>query len=140
MIDPGFRRDLARAVGPGGFLSEPSDLLTYESDALAHLRAVPGAVVLPASAAEVQAVVRLCHTAGVPFVEAASRLATATPRSPHRMARHVTDDGIVVVDDVITTGATAEACARSDAAIVWNLLSLTLTYRRRSNGQAAELR
>ena len=43
---------------------------------------------------------------------------------------------IVVVDDVIT----AEACARSDAAIVWNLLSLTLTYRRRSNGQAAELR
>ena len=61
MIDAAFRRELARAVGPGGLLSDPTDLLTYESDALAHLRAVPGAVVLPASAAEVQAVVRLCH-------------------------------------------------------------------------------
>ncbi len=61
MIDATLRRELARAVGPGGLLSDPTDLLTYESDALAHLRAVPGAVVLPASAAEVQAVVRLCH-------------------------------------------------------------------------------
>ena len=68
MIDAAFRRELARAVGPGGLLSDPADLLTYESDALAHLRAIPGAVVLPASAAEVQAVVRLCHRSRVPFV------------------------------------------------------------------------
>ena len=40
---------------------DPAERLTYESDALVHLRATPGAVVLPASAAEVQAVVRLCQ-------------------------------------------------------------------------------
>ena len=60
--------ELARIVGPAALLQEPADLLTYESDALTHLRATPGAVVLPASAAEVQAIVRLCHREGVPFV------------------------------------------------------------------------
>ena len=55
-------------VGPGALLTDPADLLTYESDALVHLRATPGAVVLPTTAADVQAVVRLCHRAGVPFV------------------------------------------------------------------------
>ena len=54
-----------RFVGNHGFFSDPADLLTYESDALVHLRAMPGAVVLPATAAEVQAVVRLCHRAKV---------------------------------------------------------------------------
>ncbi|HEY7170263.1 MAG TPA: FAD-linked oxidase C-terminal domain-containing protein [Vicinamibacterales bacterium] len=47
---------------------DPAELLTYEADALVHLRATPGAVVLPRSTAEVQTVVRLCHEAGVPFV------------------------------------------------------------------------
>ncbi len=41
---------------------------TYECDALTNLRAVPGAVVLPKSTAEVQAVVRSCAKHGVPFV------------------------------------------------------------------------
>ena len=40
MIDAAFSRELARAVGPGGFVSDPTDLLTYESDALVHLRSV----------------------------------------------------------------------------------------------------
>jgi len=55
-------------VSTGGVLSAPEDLLTYECDALEHLRAAPGAVVLPASADEVQAVVRFCHREGIPFV------------------------------------------------------------------------
>ena len=63
-----FLSDLARAVGPGGLLQDPADLLTYESDALVHLRATPAAVVLPRSTEEVQAVVRLCRRDGVPFV------------------------------------------------------------------------
>ena len=67
-MDSGFIDALRAAVGAGALLNDPADLLTYESDALVHLRATPGAVVLPSSAEEVQAVVRLCHRAGVPFV------------------------------------------------------------------------
>jgi glycolate oxidase len=67
-VNPAFRTELVRIVGPEGLVSAASDLLTYESDALAHLRATPGAVVLPKSAEEVQGVVRLCRRDGVPFV------------------------------------------------------------------------
>jgi glycolate oxidase len=67
-VNTGFLAELRRVVSPGGLLTNPADLLTYESDALVHLRATPGAVVLPADASEVQAVVRLCHRHGVPFV------------------------------------------------------------------------
>jgi len=67
-LNAAFLDKLATAVGPGGLLRDPAELITYESDALVHLRATPGAVVLPASAAEVQAVVRLCHEHHVPFV------------------------------------------------------------------------
>ena len=59
---------LRRTVPADALLTGPSDLLTYEADALVHLRATPGAVVLPRSTAEVAAVVRLCHDQGVPFV------------------------------------------------------------------------
>jgi glycolate oxidase len=67
-MDPAFLKELAQIVGPGALVRDPADLLTYESDALAHLRATPGAVVLPSDAAGVQAIVRLCVRAGVPFV------------------------------------------------------------------------
>jgi glycolate oxidase len=67
-MDSRFLDDLGRIVSRGALLRDPADLLTYESDALTHLRAMPEAVVLPGSAQEVQAVVRLCHDAGVPFV------------------------------------------------------------------------
>jgi glycolate oxidase len=60
--------ELARIVGPAGLLKDPADLLTYESDALVHLRATPAAVVLPQTTPEVQAIVRLCRREGVPFV------------------------------------------------------------------------
>ena len=67
-MNPAFRTELARIVGPEGLIKDPSDLLTYESDALVHLRATPAAVVLPRSTEQVQAVVRLCRRDGVPFV------------------------------------------------------------------------
>ncbi len=67
-LDARLVRELERLCPPGAVLSEPGDLLTYECDALEHLRATPGAVVLPSSAADVQAVVRFCHREGIPFV------------------------------------------------------------------------
>jgi glycolate oxidase len=67
-MDATFLEELRRVVGTDGVLNDPMDLLTYECDALPHLRASPAAVVLPSSAAEVQAVVRLCAREKVPFV------------------------------------------------------------------------
>jgi glycolate oxidase len=90
VIDASFGRELARLVGRSGLLTDPVDLLTYESDALAHLRAVPGAVVLPSSAAEVQAVVRLCHRAGVPFVARGHGTGLSGGALPH-------PDGVLIV-------------------------------------------
>src|SRR5688500_3304952 len=60
--------ELINICGPGYVLREPIQLLTYECDALPHLRETPAVVVLPGSAADVQRVVRACHTAGVPVV------------------------------------------------------------------------
>jgi glycolate oxidase len=43
-------------------------LRTYECDGLTGRRVIPALVVLPETAAEVQAVVRLCNREGIPFV------------------------------------------------------------------------
>jgi glycolate oxidase len=67
-MDRAFLEGLRRIVGDAGVLQDPLDLLTYECDGLAHLRETPGAVVLPSSAAEVQAIVKLCARTQVPFV------------------------------------------------------------------------
>src|SRR6185436_13884589 len=67
-MDHAFLTELRRIVGDSAVLDDALELLTYECDALPHLRQTPALVVLPGSAAEVQAVVRLCARAGVPFV------------------------------------------------------------------------
>jgi glycolate oxidase len=67
-MDRAFLNELRRIVGAGGVLDDPLEVLTYECDALPHLRTPPAAVVLPASAADVQNVVRLCARERVPFV------------------------------------------------------------------------
>jgi glycolate oxidase len=60
--------ELRRIVGAGHVLDDALELLTYECDALPHLRESPAAVALPSSADDVQAVVRLCARHNVPFV------------------------------------------------------------------------
>ena len=75
--------DRLSAAAPGGLIRDQAERLTYESDALVHLRAIPGAVVLPASTAEVQAVVRLCHEAKVPFVARGSGTGLSGGALPH---------------------------------------------------------
>ncbi|HZC26811.1 MAG TPA: FAD-binding protein, partial [Actinopolymorphaceae bacterium] len=63
-----LRDTLREIVGPGGVISEPSELRTYECDGLAGYRVTPGLVVLPTSTDQVAAAVRACHQAQIPFV------------------------------------------------------------------------
>ncbi len=56
------------ALGPQAVISEHHQLRTYECDGLAAYRVTPSLVVLPETAEQVQAAVRICHQAGVPFV------------------------------------------------------------------------
>jgi glycolate oxidase len=60
--------ELERAVGADAVISEPAQMRTYECDGLTGHRAVPQAVVLPRTTAQVQAAVRVCHERGIPFV------------------------------------------------------------------------
>jgi glycolate dehydrogenase FAD-linked subunit len=67
-LPPEFRSAVVRALPAAALVTEPEQLRTYECDALTGHRAVPELVVIPDSAGEVQAIVRLCHAHGVPFV------------------------------------------------------------------------
>lgn len=66
--DPQLLRRLQRLVGKGYVLSRPEELATYEADACLLMRARPDVVVLPATADEVAAIVRLCAELNTPFV------------------------------------------------------------------------
>src|ERR687894_2177647 len=61
-------KELRGAVGAEHVFTHEHQLRTYESDGLLQYAVTPGAVALPDSSAEVQAVVRACHRAGVSFV------------------------------------------------------------------------
>jgi len=60
--------EMRRICGTEAVLHEPLQLITYECDALPHLRASPAAVVLPQSSEQVQSIVQLCGREGIPFV------------------------------------------------------------------------
>jgi len=60
--------ELRSAVGAGALITAESQLQTYECDGLTNFRVLPGAVVLPRSTEEVQAVVRVCARYKIPFV------------------------------------------------------------------------
>ena len=68
MIFPHQIAELRNAVGDDGLITAPNQLQTYECDGLTNFRTLPGAVVLPRSTAEVQAVVRICARHKIPFV------------------------------------------------------------------------
>src|ERR687895_1355526 len=55
-------------VGDEHVITHEHQLRTYESDGLLQYAVIPGAVVLPGSVEEIQAVVRTCHREGVPWV------------------------------------------------------------------------
>jgi glycolate oxidase len=63
-----LRRELESLLGKGAVLSDPDELLVYESDGLTLFRALADFVVFPTSAAQVAAVVTLANREGLPFV------------------------------------------------------------------------
>jgi glycolate oxidase len=63
-----LRRELAGIVGPAGVLSEPEELLVYESDGLTLFRALADFIVFPTATEHVAAIVRLANREGLPFV------------------------------------------------------------------------
>src|SRR5499426_3544670 len=61
-------KEMDALLGPGAVLSDPDDLLVYESDGLTLFRALADFVVFPSSAEQVAAVVKLAGREGLPFV------------------------------------------------------------------------
>jgi glycolate oxidase len=55
-------------VGQAGLITKEQELRTYECDGLTNFRVLPQAVLLPTSAEQVQAIVRVCHREKIPFV------------------------------------------------------------------------
>jgi len=63
-----IRRVLEAIVGPGGVLSDPDELMVYESDGLTLFRALADFVVFPTSAEHVSAIVKVANRENLPFV------------------------------------------------------------------------
>src|SRR5262245_13072240 len=90
MVNAAFAQRLEAAIGGARILRDPNELIPFESDGLAKLRSRPGLVVLPHSAAEVQAIVRCCNEHGVPFVARGSGTGLSGGALPH-------PDGVLIV-------------------------------------------
>ena len=81
---------MTQICGADGVVTDPLELRTYETDGLTSHRTAPGLVVLPDTAEQVAAIVRVCAKAGVPYVARGSGTGLsggALPRS----------DGVLIV-------------------------------------------
>src|SRR4030095_3619254 len=67
-LNPRVLRELEAILGPRGLVVSREGLLTYECDMHTFYKGAPEAVVLPESAEQVAAVVRLCRRERVPVV------------------------------------------------------------------------
>jgi glycolate oxidase len=75
--------ELRAAVGASGLITHPEQLRTYECDGLTNFRVIPAAVALPTSTEQVQAVVRICARAGIPFVARGAGTGLSGGALPH---------------------------------------------------------
>ncbi len=89
-VDAQFLAELGRIVGPDHLVRDEGELSTYESDGLVSHRSRPRAAVLPETAGQVQAVVRLCRRVGVPFVARGQGTGLSAGALPH-------PDGVLIV-------------------------------------------
>ena len=63
-----LRQEMEAIVGRSGVLSDPDELMVYESDGLTLFRALADFVVFPTSAEHVSAIVKLANRESLPFV------------------------------------------------------------------------
>ncbi|MCB1952314.1 MAG: FAD-binding protein [Zoogloeaceae bacterium] len=82
--------DVARLIGelravlpPVALLHDSEDMRPYECDGLSIYRQVPLAVVLPGTEAEVAAVLKICHSVGVPVVARGAGTGLSGGALPH---------------------------------------------------------
>ncbi|MEU7897521.1 FAD-linked oxidase C-terminal domain-containing protein [Nonomuraea sp. NPDC049152] len=68
MISTALTEGLRAFLPEDSVITDPVRLRTYECDGLTYHRAMPGVAVLPETAEQIAAVVRLCNEHGVPFV------------------------------------------------------------------------
>jgi glycolate oxidase len=81
---------LRREIGDANVLTDRQELRTYECDGLAVYKVVPALVALPETREQVQAVVRACVEAGVPYVARGAGTGLSGGALPH-------PDGVLVV-------------------------------------------
>ena len=81
---------LTGICGAQHVITEPLELRTYECDGLTSHRATPAVVVLPGTAEEVAAIVRVCAENGVPFVARGSGTGLSGGAVPH-------EEGVLIV-------------------------------------------
>lgn len=67
-MNAALQQSLAEIVGPRWVRTRRAELATYAMDGLPTHESYPGVVVLPATRAELQAIIRLLHSTAVPFV------------------------------------------------------------------------
>src|SRR5437667_10857076 len=67
-LSPGLVGDLQRILGPEGLVLSHEGRLVYECDMHTFYKGAPDAVALPATTAQVQAIVTLCRREQVPIV------------------------------------------------------------------------
>src|SRR4051812_41063511 len=106
-------------------IREPEQLRTYECDGLTGRRVVPALVALPADTSEVQAIVRICNDARVPFVARGAGTGLSGGALPvadgivvslarmHRVLSVSVDEGEVVVEPGVTNLDVTRAVAAS---------------------------
>lgn len=77
--------ELAALLPPHALLWQPEDTTPYECDGLTAYREQPLAVALPETEEQVAAVLRACHTLGVPVVARGAGTGLSGGALPHRM-------------------------------------------------------
>ncbi len=114
---------LEQAVGAGALIQDRAERTTYQSDGLKGYAVTPGVVVLPESAEQVEAVVRVCHQHGVPFVARGSGTGLSAGALPleagvlivltrmNRILEIDVENRIAIVEPGVTNLAVSQAVA-----------------------------